>query len=230
MILDKFKAFGDTFIAIHEHVGFKMVVKYSVLILLVIAAFNIRAVTAGIIEFVSDIQEEIHYNKMSLQEEYYTDLSPILSELRAEAGADRVLYFEYHNSLESLDGMPFKFFNLMKCSAKYGIPEVPGSTYKDISASMYTELFSEIADGGLVTCQGFYDTDFRKTYRGVYELLSESDHSKQFAIFSLPGIRKPIGFIVLEWMDDDSELNINQKIVCDYRPRINAISAYARKR
>lgn len=230
MILDKFKTLGDTFIAIHEHVGFKMVVRYTFLILLVLAIFNIRAVTTGIVEFVSDIQEEIHYNKMSLQEEYYTDLSPILAELRAEAGADRILYFEYHNSLESLDGMPFKFFNLMKCSAKYGIPEVPGSVYKDISASMYTELFTKIAEGDLVICHGFHDIDFRKTYRGVYELFSEGDHSKKFAIFSLPGIRKPIGFIVLEWMDDDSEFNINQKIVCDYRPRINAISAYARKR
>lgn len=230
MILDKFKALGDTFIAIHTHVGFKMVVKYTLLALLVIAIFNIRAITTGIVEFVSDIQEEIHYKKMSLQEEYYTDLSPILAELRAEAGADRVLYFEYHNSLESLDGMPFKFFNLMKCSAKYGIPEVPGSVYKDISASMYTELFAVIADGDLITCQGAHDTDFRKTYRGVFELLNGSDHSKQFAIFSLPGIRKPIGFIVLEWMDDGSELKLNKEIICDYRPRINAISAYARKR
>ena len=230
MILDKFKAFGDTFIAIHEHIGFKMVVKYTILILLVIAAFNIRAITAGIIEFVSDIQEEIHYKKMSLQEEYYTDLGPILLELRAEADADRVLYFEYHNSEESLDGMPFKFFNLMKCSPKYGIPEIPANTYKDITASMYTELFSEIANGDLVICQGAHDTEFRKKFRGVYELLNGGDHSKQFAIFSLPGIRKPIGFIVLEWMDDCTELKLDKEVICDYRPRINAISAYARKR
>lgn len=230
MIIDKFKLLADAIIKIDEKLGFKKFLKYILLGLLVIVIFNIRAVTREVIEFVSDIQEEIHYKKMSLQEEYYTELGPILSELRAEADADRVLYFEYHNSEESLDGMPFKFFNLMKCSPKYGIPEIPANVYKDITASMYTELFSEIADGDLVICQGAHDIEFRKTYRGIYELINGNDRAKQFAIFSLPGIRKPVGFIVLEWMDDSTELVLDKKVICDYRPRINAISAYARKR
>lgn len=228
-MLDRLKAVADTLIALHTNIGYKMIVRYTLLVLFVVAMFNIRSITTGAIEFISDIREEIHAEKMSLQEEYYTDLSPLLAEFRAEIKADRVLYFEYHNSDESLDGMPFKYFNMMKCIPRYGVPEVAGNKYKDISSSMYTELFSEIRDGDIVTCRGSFDTDFRRRYRGVFELLNSNDHAKQMVIFSVPGIRKPIGFIVLEWLEDDVAINVDHEIIHEFLPRINAISAHSRK-
>lgn len=230
MLLDKIKEIGDTLIAVHTKIGYKMFKRYVILIICLIAALNAKTIATGAIQFVSEISDEIHSEKMKLQEDYYTDLSPLLAEFRAETGADRVLYFEYHNSEESLEGMPFKFFNLMKCMPRYGIPEVPGSVYKDISASMYTELFKEIGQGKVVICRGFDDIAFRKKYRGVYELLSESDNSKQMVIFSIPGIRKPVGFIALEWMSEDAKVVLNEEIVHSFLPRINAISAYSRKK
>lgn len=230
MIIDKFKMFSEALVKIDEKIGFKKFVRYILFFILLVALFNIRAVTKGTIEFISDIAEDIHMEKMRLQDEYMINLTPLLAEFRAEVKADRVMYFEYHNSEENLEGMPFKFFDLMKCMPKYGVPEIPGKVYQNIGASMYSELFSKLRHGAVIICQGAHDSEFRQEYRGVFELINESDHSRQFAIFEVPGVRKPIGFIVVEWMEDDRPLNLSVESVHNFLPRITAISAYARKR
>ena len=208
----------------------RRVVYVCVWILAIMAILNLKAVVKGGIKFFSEVSEEIHYEKMKLQDEYMTDLTPLLAEFRAEMGADRVLYFEFHNSEESLDGMPYKFFDLLKCMPKYGIAEIPGRAYKDTGASMYSELFQDLSDGQTVICTGPYDTEFRKKYRGVFELFNETDHSKRFILFGIPGIKRPIGFIVVEWVEDEEPMTVNKRKIQDFLPRINAISASIRKR
>lgn len=224
-ILSKFKELSDALIALDQKLGFKKFARYVLFVILIICLCNIRTIFRETVEIGITIAEEIHNEKMKLRDEYMTDLTPLLTEFRAEMNADRILYLEYHNSEENLDGIPFKFFDLMKCSSHYGVPEVPGIAYKDIGASMYTELFDTIVKGEVVTCSGEYDISFRKKYPGVYELFNGTDHSRQFVIFSVPGIRRPIGFIVLEWMSDEEKVIIDYSSIRTFLPRINAISS-----
>ena len=227
-IIEAFRNLANSLIALEKNLGFRMFVKYTLYLLLIVGVLNYRTVVREAVEFVTEINSEIHIEKMKQQDSYYRDLSPALSEFRAEVGADRILYFEYHNSVETLEGLPFKFFDLVKCASKYGTPKVHGEVYKNVNAAMYSELFFDINNGKILTCQGFHDKNFRETYHGFFELLNESDYSEQQVIFSVPGIHRPIGFIVLEWMEDDKEVKINPGVINNFLPRINAISAHVR--
>lgn len=228
MILDKLKDFGNTIIVLDEKVGFKKLKHYVFLVVFVVGLFNINTIATGLVEFVLNIAEEIHKQKMVMRDEYMTELIPTLVELRTGVGADRVLYFEFHNSVENLDGLPFKYFDLIKSCAKYGVPEVPGEVYKNVNSGMYTELFDDIKTGEVVYCSGVYDHDFRKKYRGIFKLINEKDHSAQQVFFSVPGVKAPIGFIALEWLDEDREIHVDTDIqprIHEYIARLALISA-----
>lgn len=215
-----------------EKVGIRRSILWLTMIILFIGIINIRSVTKGVIEFVNAICEDIHNEKMHWQEVYMTELTPILSELRATVGADRILYFEYHNSEENLEGMPFKFFDLMKCIPRYGIPEIPGRYYQNVNTSMYTEFFSKLQDGEVLNCNGARDVDFRRKYRGIYELVSETDKSRKQSFISVPGVRRPLGFIVIEWTNDSTEKAIvyDENLIHNtFIPRITAISSAGKK-
>ena len=227
-IINAFKDLANCLIALEKNLGFRMFVKYTLYLLLIVVVLNYRTVVKEAVEFVAEINSEIHIEKMKLQDSYYRDLTPLLAEFRAEVGADRVMYFEFHNSVETLEGLPFKFFDLVKCVPEYGIPEVQGDIYKNVNAAMYSELFFDINNGKILTCHGVYDKSFNTTYRGIYKLINESDHTEQMVIFSVPGIRRPIGFIILEWMDHTEDINVDPKVINKFLPRINAISAHVR--
>ena len=222
-----FSQFVDSLIKLDVVVGFKKVRRYAFLALFILAIFNINNIATGLVTFFLGITEEIHSQKMEQREYYMTQLTPILADIRADCGADRILYFEFHNSEENLDGLPFKFFDLMKSDCKYGIPEVFGKSYKNVNAGMYTEVFNDLAIGEMLYCRGFYDQSFRKKYKGFYELLKETDRSSVHVISSVPGIRKPIGFIVLEWMDDSKELDIETRVEATIHSHIARIAALA---
>lgn len=234
-----FKEFVDSFTKLHEKVGYSNIRRYAILILLILGIFNIKPITKGIIEFVNEMGEEIHAKKMKLRDEYMTELVPLLTEFRTGVGADRVLYFEFHNSEENLEGVPFKFFDLMMCSTKYGLQEIPGTLYKDLNASNYTTMFDGIKYGDIIFCMGPDDIKFHQKYPGVYKLFSEGDHSKRQAIFSVPGLKQPIGFIVVEWVDNYEELEpplvnpVDKEVVIskvhEFMPRLNALIVAMRK-
>ena len=118
LIINKLKDFIQGIIMIDEKIGFRKFVKYILVLLGIFCLFNLHTITKEVVEFVIDISGEIHNEKLRLRDEYMTELTPLLSELRAETGADRILYFEFHNSEENLDGLPFKYFNLMLSNAR----------------------------------------------------------------------------------------------------------------
>lgn len=232
LILNKFKEISDALIAVDAKLGFKKFRKYVIFILMILFIINIKVITKDTIDFIIEVSEELHNEKIKLRDKYMTDLNPLLAELRAETGADRVLYFEYHNSEENLEGIPFKFFDLVMCSSTYGVAEIPGSFYRDVGASMYTTLFDRIKKGEVVYCSGAHDLDFRQKHGGVFELVNEIDHSRQQVFFSVPGLKRPVGFIILEWMSDVEEINVKQRItpsINKYIPRINGLVLAARR-
>ena len=227
LILNNLSKFSDTLIKIDEKLGFAKFRKYFYLGLLLIVFLNITSIARGIIEFVDEVSSDIHSNKMRLRDEYMTDLGPILTEFRASTQADRILYFEFHNSIENLEGVPFKFFDLVLANSAYSVSEVPGATYKNINASMYINLFNKIKEDQLVYCGGIYDERFKRLYPGVHELFYESDHSVQQIIINIPGVKQPMGFIVLEWMDSETDVVANKEMISKkisgFIPRINAL-------
>ena len=208
-----FKEFCEGLATVEEKIGFKKFKNYVILGLLIVMIINIKPITRGTVEFITETAEDLHLEKMKLRDEYMTDLNPILIELRSELCADRILYFEYHNSEQNLDKIPFKFFDLMSYDIKYSSGSadmMPINAYKNINASQFQTAYNELKKGRVLHCKGAHDSEFRQKYQGVFELLNQTDMSKQHILISVPGVKRPIGFIALEWMDDSIQVDKNK--------------------
>lgn len=225
MFLEHIKDLTESFIKLDKKIGFVGLIKYSLLILVIFCIFNFKAVIRGGIEIINEIQEEIHNEKIEKRDQLLAEMIPLLTEFRAELDADRVLYFEYHNTKENLIGIPFKFVGLVLQNNRYGVQPVPNSIYKDISAGVLTDLYEVIKDGEAVYTEGAPDTEFQMKHPGAYQLfINDADGSSHQLFISLPGINQPIGLIVIEWIDAPKEgpEQIRQ-IYRSYIPRINGL-------
>ena len=225
MFLEHIKDLTESFIKLDKKIGFVGLIKYSLLILVIFCIFNFKAVSKGGIEIINELQEEIHKEKMEKRDQLLAEMIPLLTEFRAELDADRVLYFEYHNSKENLIGIPFKFVDLVLQNNRYGVQPVPTSIYRDISAGVLTDLYEVIKEGDVVYAEGASDIEFQRAHPGAYQLfISDTDGSSHQLFISLPGINQPIGLIVIEWIDapEEGPEQIKQ-IYRSYIPRINGL-------
>ena len=220
----------DAFVKLHERIGLKNLKRYILIAFVIWGIFYIKPITTGIVKFVIEISDDIHTHRMVARDTYMSELNPLLIELRTRTGADRALYFEFHNSEESLEGLPFKFFDVMLGSSRYGLGEGYTNTYINVNASRFTTFFDDLAQGKILHCKGLGDSEFRRKYEGVHEYFSSVDYSDQQVMFSVPGIKFPVGFIVLEWTNVDTEINIEDNVkpvVYEIIPRINALAIKA---
>ena len=220
---------SESLVKLDEKIGFRRLLGYTVVILIIVGIFNFKTVVKGIIEIVNEISEQIHEEKMEKRDELLLELDPVLQEFRATLNADRILYFEYHNSKENLVGIPFKYVDLVMQNLKYGVHPVPESTMEDINVGAISGLYETIKVGTIVYCSGIDDERFRTNYPGAWELFENSDGSKQQVFISIPGVRQPVGMIVLEWMGENELIDLGSIAEVAYNgptsfiPRINGL-------
>jgi len=204
--LNKLNEISEFFIRMDQKIGFKKIVRYVFLILIVLGIVNFKTVVKEIVEVVSEITEEQHNEKMQLRDELLRDLRPMLNEIRAHTSADRVLYFEYHNSKENLVGIPFKYADLVLQASSYDVTTVPENLYKDINTGTITSLYEELKHNTISSD----DSMFRYKFPGTYELFNGSDGSEKQVFVSIPGVDQPIGMLVFEWVDENVDIDIKR--------------------
>ena len=204
--LNKLNEISEFFIRMDQKIGFKKIVRYVFLILLVLGIVNFKTVVKEIVEVVSEITEEQHNEKMQLRDELLRDLQPMLNEIRAYTRADRVLYFEYHNSKENLVGIPFKYADLVLQASSYNVTTVPENLYKDINTGAITSLYEELKHN-IISSD---DSMFCYKFPGTYELFNGNDGSEKQVFVSIPGVDQPIGILVFEWVDEDVKIDIKR--------------------
>ena len=226
-ILDLIKSLKVIILDIDKYIGLKKLTRYIAVLSIVYFMFNYKTVLRDGIEVINEINEIIHSDKMCLRDELLSELGPILADFRSNVRADRILYFEYHNSKENLIGIPFKYLELVRQNQSYSIQPAREDLYKNINTGSITDLYEDIKLGTLVYCSGPYDNSFKTKYPGVYEIFNTRDGAKKFVFISIPGINTPIGMIVLEWMNE-SILEIDLEEIThssshNYIPRINAL-------
>jgi hypothetical protein len=200
---EKIDEISDSLIKLDQKLGVKKIIQYLVILLLFIGVINIKSVLRWGVEFVTELNEEIHTEKMEKRDQLLAELVPELHELQGATGADRVLYFEYHNSKENVVGIPFKYIDLVLQSSRYGVPLAPISKFRDINVGNLTPLYEEIKEKRIIPCRTSEVEEFARKFPGNHEFLCENDGSVQQVFITIPGIRQPIGMIILEWMDDD---------------------------
>ena len=225
MFLDYLKDIVDALVKLDKKIGFLGLLRYIILILLVFTILNFKSVVKGCVELVTEIQEDIHTEKMEKRDQLLAELIPILAEFRGELGADRVLYFEYHNSKENLIGIPFKYIDLVLQSTRYGVIPIDERDFKDLNAGTIAELYETIKFGEVVYCHGDTDFDFQTRYPGAYNLFNVgSDGSKNQLYISISGINQPLGLIVVEWLDNEKRnVSAVRSIYRTFMPRISGL-------
>lgn len=218
------KTIVESVIELNKNLGLKTVLKYTVIVLFLIGLFNFRSLATNVMEFFDEISKTLHDGKMEKRDELIIELSPLLSELRAVTGADRILYIEFHNSKENLIGIPFKYLDLVLTSKKYGVSEFDIKKYHELNAGILSPIFPELRRTGYVVNKGFEEGSFY-SYHEVSDFVNAQDGSVQQVYLNLPGVNTPIGIIILEWLSEDIEkdwdgiLNISR----DYVTRINGL-------
>ena len=221
------REFFDTVINIDKNLGFKKFVKYLISIIIILTVVNYKTVIRDIIEITTEISSNIHNDQMELRDQLLAELKPMIVEMRSSLGADRILYFEYHNSKENLISIPFKYIELVQYDKAFAIPSIDETQFKDINTGLITDLYQDIKFGGIVCCEGPNDTIFMEKYPGIYDIMNTRDNSVRHAYISIPGIEQPIGLIVLEWMNESNiPLDIDKitkTATHNYIPRINAM-------
>lgn len=218
---------ADAWIKIEEKIGLRKIILYVFLGLIVALILNFKSVVKSGIELVAELNEDIHIEKMERRDQLLGELYPILVDYRSSVDADRLLYFEYHNSKENLVGIPFKYIDLVSQSSKYGVLPTPENRLQDINVGAITNLYESLKKGGgVVYCNGQDDSTFLGKFPGTFELFNQADGSKKLAFVSIPGIKQPIGLIVFEWVGDDApdidQVKVN-KITNTYISGINAL-------
>lgn len=221
--LDKVGEIADALVKIDEKIGFKRILLYVILLLILFGIFNFKTLVKGTIEVVQDLNEEIHIEKMEKRDQLLRELSPILLEFRSTVGADRILYFEYHNSKENLVGIPFKYIDLVLQNSRYGISTAPESLYKDINVGLISNLYEAIKGGNIVYCKGKDDAQFKELFPETYDLFLCMDGTEQWAFISIPGVIQPIGMIVLEF-SGNVELDVDKIKKAAHGPNTSFIS------
>lgn len=225
-ILEYLGIISDNLIKLDKTVGFSGLLKYAILVVVIIGLFNFKEVVKSGIEIITDLQEEIHNDKLVKRDELMGELLPLLSEFRGYCSADRILYFEYHNSKENLVGIPFKYLDLMLQCNRYGMAPLTSRNFRDINSGLIVELYEEIKFGKAVYYGGEDDHEFQIKFPGVYSLFQEvQDDTKQRLFMSIPGYKQPLGLIIIEWSDEDENRDLDkvQEASKVFLPRITAL-------
>ena len=225
-ILEYIGVVSDNLIKLDKTIGFGGLLKYAILIVIIVGLFNFKEVVKTGIEIVTDLQEEIHNDKLVKRDELMGELLPLLSEFRGYCSADRILYFEYHNSKENLVGIPFKYLDLMLQCNRYGMAPVTSRNFRDINSGLIIGLYEKIKFGDYAYCGGDLDHSFQVSYPEVHAFFSEvKDDTKQRMFLSIPGYKQPLGMIVIEWADEVENRDL-EKVQNDsklFLPRITAL-------
>ena len=223
--MEKLKAFVESLIKLDKNLGFNKIIKYLLIFLFLGLILNFRAVVSEVIQIIDEISLSIHEEKLGKRDELILELSPLLSEMRAITGADRILYIEFHNSKENLVGIPFKYLDLVLTAKKYGVPEFDIKKYHELSSGILSPIFPELRKTGYVINHGQSDVTFLRTYHEVSDFVYAQDGSVQQVYLNLPGVNIPIGLIILEWIDEEKEKDWNEivEVSRDYVTRINGL-------
>lgn len=225
--MDKLKTLLTLFSEIDKKLGYKKFKQYMTLIIILLVIMNYKLIVKDIVTFFISVEQEVHAEKMEAREELNGELKPILVNFRAVLGAERILYYEYHNTKENVLGLPFKYFELVLQDSEYGTPEVTPANPQDrsISTGYITGLYSKMQLGGAIICYGENDLGFRRSFPGVYELFHQNHSAEAFAFVSVPGIKNPVGFVVIEWMDpkDVPSKTRIETTIKEHLPRMNAL-------
>lgn len=138
--------------------------------------------------------EDASISKMDYQSKH-SNVHDLLTTLRVETGATRAKIGHFHNGGKFLDGSPMKKFSITHESCMRGVP-YDGPVLQNIHVTLFWNLIESMRDDDAV----LHRTEDMKD--GHFRSYNKSNDTIAYAV--LPIIKQDlyIGFILLEWFDD----------------------------
>lgn len=177
-----------------EKFGFRKILLYTTYVLVVIALLNWESILVRINDSLRRIEDERHAKNLAIREKISLEIHPCLVELRARTDADRVMLFEFHNSINNLIGIPFKYISMTDHAEPYGAIFTP--KYNDVNSEV---IGSFIRDLKVNMWEKMDDLEMlKKSDSSVLDVLNNKEAvAACYQYISVFG--RPIAILVLEW-------------------------------
>lgn len=177
-----------------EKFGFRKILLYTTYVLLVIALLNWESILRAVEASFRRIEDERHNKNLVIREKISMEVHPCLVELRARTNADRVMLFEFHNSINNLVGIPFKYITMTDHAEPYGSIFVP--KYNDVNSEV---IGSFIRDLKINMFEKIEDMEvLRMSDPSVLDVLNNNEAlCACYQYISVMG--RPVAIMVLEW-------------------------------
>lgn len=183
-----------------EKFGFRKILLYTTYVLIVLAILNWKSILKEVATQMDKIKTEQHDKDLIVRDLISRDIHPYLVELRALTGADRVMLFEFHNSINNLIGVPFKYITMTDHAEPYGSNFVP--KYSDMNSEI---IGTFIRDLKVTMFEATNDLEaFKMQDPSVVDALNNSQ-AKAACYQYMSVLGKPLGILVLEWHSPDTQ-------------------------
>lgn len=207
-MLENFTRFIELVKEMDSRLGIKKLIIYTLYFLLLVSFTNWKDILYNFEDLLNIKLESRHSQLLEKRSEIEKEVSNKLTDLRIKLNADRVMLFEYHNTVSNLAGVPFRFMTMTQMKLGYDIPAIDHEKYISINTGIisdFTDYLDKYSYLEIVDME-----EFRRQFPTMGKLIS-SDKSKYASFVYLNGINKPLGFILLEWVS--SEFTPNWKAV-----------------
>lgn len=219
-MIESIKSFFEIVLSVDAQLGIVKFFEYLIFGAIIYGIFNFKKVIITAMDLHEQITKKKHDKKIGLRDQLTHQLKLLINEFRADVGADRVMYFEYHNSKENLVGIPFKYSDLVITSVKYGSQMAGMLNLKEVNTGLIADLYYDLCKNYTIYNK---DESFYKRYPNLENIITVRPAYQCYV--NLSGVYQPIGFIIVEW--DNPALNLNweeiDKESRDYGNRINAL-------
>lgn len=169
------------------------------------------------------IQRDIeHRDKLNTRDTVSTPIQNKINHLKDFYKASRVCVFEFHNSLVNLNGLPFKWYDVIYESIARGVHPISFET-KNMPSNILTPIITEINEGEIAlfnseNIENFYNQssvlyDFCQQ-RKIHDLIVAPLMNKNMQLF---------GLLTLEY-SNENYLDVNNLVIDDLELEAHAIS------
>ena len=174
--------------------GIKTIITYSVIIAIIGSMFNLDAIVTKLLDYGDMIEMKRHDRDLNARAKINEQVHLYLIELRVRLNADRVMLYEFHNSVSNLIGIPFKYISLSAHAEPYGIELTP--KYDDVNSEVIGKFIRNLQN------TMFYHTDDIENLRRMDPFVPEVLNDPK-ALSSgyqyISALNKPLGILVVEY-------------------------------
>lgn len=169
------------------------------------------------------IQRDIeHQDKLNTRDTVSTPIQNKINHLKDFYKASRVCVFEFHNSLVNLNGLPFKWYDVIYESISRGVHPISYET-KNMPSNILTPIITEINEGEIAL---FNSENIENFYNQSSVLYDFCQRKKINDLIVAPLMNKNMqlfGLLTLEY-SNENHLDTDNLIIDDLELEAHAIS------